>query len=70
MTAKRGKVDVVRLLTEAGAQLNKQQKVNVHIMDVLTTLIGYTCTRYNIDIHCHNYRRCCYNYVWEEVSFF
>ena len=44
MAADEGKVDVVRLLTEAGAQLNIQSKVNVHIMDILFTLTGYTCT--------------------------
>ena len=34
LAAQEGKVDVVRLLTEARAQLNIQTKVNVHIMDV------------------------------------
>ena len=42
MAAEGGKVDVVRLLTEAGAQLNIQTKVNVHIMNVLFT---YTMQR-------------------------
>ena len=40
MAALEGKVDVVRLLTEARAQVNIQTKVNVHIMDVLFTSKG------------------------------
>ena len=39
MAAEKGKVDVVRLLIEAGAQLNIQTKVNVHIMDVFFTYL-------------------------------
>ena len=39
LAAHEGKVNVVRLLTEAGAQLNIQTKVNV---DVLFTVTGYT----------------------------
>ena len=46
-------MDVVRLLTEAGAQLNIQTKVNVHIMDVLSTTIGYKIS----------HSRCYYNYI-------
>ena len=40
MAAQEGKVDVVRLLTEAEAQINIQSKVNVHIVDVLSILTG------------------------------
>ena len=41
MDAQEGKVDVVILLADAGAQLNIQTKVNVHLMDVLFTSRGY-----------------------------
>ena len=40
IAAQEGKVDVVRLLIEAGAQLNIQTMVNVHIMHVFSTLTG------------------------------
>ena len=40
--AQEGKMDVLRLLVKAGAQLNMQTKVKMYITDVLFTSRRYT----------------------------